>query len=226
KAQFGSPDGPWLRAFQQLGQEDGATVLPFEQSLQSSLEAAGKGRQAGELQQTLDTQTSSYLSSAKGKYDDAKDKVNEDNETLSTELARLGPSLTDEQKQKYIDEFHKKHQADYDNAANAAKALGAALNLVGPSALKNFSPDAARAALDAALELAQTPQGAEGAANFVKLVANNPDSGLYNALRAQLGGDDAVKGTLQDIVNKAVPNLYANDLSAAGGDPSAAVTKL
>ena len=226
-SQTGGVPRPWARAFQQLAQTNGDTTLPFEASLQSSLQAAGKGRPAGELQQELDTQNAAYLSSAKGKYDDAKGKVDKDNEDLSTELARLGPGLTDAQKQKYIEAFHKAHAGDYQAEADAAKSLGQALNLVGPSALKNTDPDFARTALDAASELAETPEGAEAAKNFVSLVENNTDSPLYNNLRVQLGGQaDGVKAKCEDILKKAVPNLYAHDVTEANGDASAASEKL
>lgn len=161
------------------------------------------------------------LTDAKSELDQAKAVVDENNKKLSQQLARLGPGLTEEQKKEYIAKFREAHAEEYQAYEAATAKLGEVLKQA--SALPDLRPSTTLRALDAAKALAGTPEGAEDAKSFAVAVAKklevNPNfftGGLNNVSQA-----DAER-QLNDIVSTAVPNIYANELRLANGDPSAA----
>lgn len=161
------------------------------------------------------------LSTAKTDYDAAKAKVDEHNKKLSQQLGRIGPGLTDEQKKAYIQQFRADHADDYAAYEAATTRLGDALKQA--AELPNMPPSTTLRAMEAAKALASTPEGAAAAKDFAVAVAKkleaNPDyfTGGLNNVSA-----DMAKQELNAIVSRAIPNLYANELRLANGDPKAA----
>jgi len=187
---------------------------PFTESLARSLDEAGKTDVA---QGIRDSQAmvspNSMIDGARGEFNQAKSNVDANNQRLQQELSRLGPNLSEAQKQQYIRDFNAQPQvkADLETLQKASKNLGAVIEKVATS--PDASPETIQKAADAATELAKSPVGAVEAKNFAAKLLEQP------------GLSDALKKQLEDTIQTAVPNVYAEMLRQSGGDPKAAAEK-
>ncbi|WP_225410131.1 hypothetical protein [Stigmatella hybrida] len=76
---------------------------------------------------SAEQQAASQVSSAQASLDTAREEVKEADEVLKGQLARLGPALTDAQKQEYIKAYHEEHKDVYEAEAQAATEFRTAL---------------------------------------------------------------------------------------------------
>lgn len=199
--------------------------LTFAGALRDSLAASGRTEDVGGVDAGLAVNVQHQLEDDKNAYDDAQGKVDDLNETLTSMLSRLGPGLTDEEKQKVVAQFHQDHASEYAAADAAAAKLGATLSVAGP-ALQDLSVSdpvmgqtLTQEAFDAASELADSPTGAKGALDYVSFLATHPDSMLASST---LVDDNA----LRDVAGRATVNVYAQDVQATGGDTAKAAQML
>ncbi len=187
---------------------------PFTDSLVRSLDEAGKTDVA---QGVRDSQAmvspNSMIQGARGDFNQAKSNVEANNQRLQQELSRLGPNLSEAQKQQYIRDFNAQPQvkADLEALSKAAKNLGATLEKVATST--DATPETLQLAVDSAKELAKSPVGAVAAKDFAaKLLEKG-------------GVTDAQKASLEDTIQDSAPNVYADMLRQSGGDPKAAAER-
>ena len=207
----------------QLGDANPSEGFPLLAALRDSLDAAGKDQAAFDLDRLISGQAPAALSDARDAFDDAKEKADELDGDLNSELKRLGPSLTEAQKQQYIASFHDAHADDYEKVSTAEARLSDTLTGVGPALLNSTDPEATREALDAAKVLAKTAPGAQAAIDFIALVDSHPDSPLRQTLGQNVEHLDAQLAKVRD---DAIPTLYARDLDEAGGEGGEAAEKL
>lgn len=163
----------------------------------------------------------SKLAAAQTEFDDSKSKVDALNKKLSQQLGKLGPGLTDEQKKAYIKQFRDENAGEYQRYEAATKQLGEVLTEAGT--LDDMPPATTLRAMTAAKALAATPEGATAAKDFAVQVAKKLEAnpGYFKGGLNNLSADQAER-ELNEIVSTAVPNLYANELRLANGDPKAA----
>lgn len=158
------------------------------------------------------------LVDAKKTYDDAHKKTQELNEKLNQELAKLGPALTDAQKQQYVQEFRENHPEEFAAEEAAAKKLNDALN--DPKLLEaaKSNPDVAKESVDAAKSLAESSQ-AKGALEWAgkALDPKGPAGTAFEGLKDQI--DD-------DVLSPALTTASGQLLAENNGDAKAALAQL
>ncbi|WP_237080719.1 hypothetical protein [Myxococcus xanthus] len=158
------------------------------------------------------------LVAAQQAYDDASKKAEELNEALNLELAKLGPALTDEQKQQYVQQFRAKYPDEFAAEEAAAKQLNDALN--DPQLLEaaRNNPDVAKESLEAAKSLGESSQ-AKGALEWAgkALDPNGPAGTAFESLKDQI--DD-------DVVATALTTTSGQLLAENNGDVQAALEQL
>jgi DNA-binding PadR family transcriptional regulator len=98
----------------------------------------------------------SALHEAQEAYDDAHEEVTELDQKLATQLAELGPALTEDQKQAYIEAYYTEHRAAYEANEQAAAELAQALTDPRLEQAVVQNPELAYAAADAAADLAES----------------------------------------------------------------------
>ncbi|WP_235685315.1 phage tail tape measure protein [Corallococcus silvisoli] len=158
------------------------------------------------------------LVDAKQSYDDAHKKTAELNEKLNQELAKLGPALTDAQKQQYVQEFRESHPDEFAAEEAAAKKLNDALN--DPKLLEaaKNNPDVAKESVDAAKSLAESPQ-AKGALEWAAKAMDpqGPAGTAFEGLKDQID---------EDVTAPALSTAAGQLLTENGGDAQAALKAL
>jgi hypothetical protein len=191
--------GPAAAEFQQLNQL-------------SSNPVQGVGLSA-ESQTALDA-----VDRAQSEYDDAKAKVDELNKELESQLAELGPGLTDAQKQAYIEEFKARHADEYGAEAEKAAALAAALaNPQLDQAVKE-NPAAASMVFDATQKLADVPGYGDQVLAWETRVQSDP------ALKAAyVAGVENFETRLTEQIEPAAMSSLMSELIATYGSVEAAL---
>ncbi|MFY2563262.1 hypothetical protein ACN469_37040 [Corallococcus terminator] len=158
------------------------------------------------------------LVDAKEAYEDAHEKSSELTEKLNQELAKLGPALTEEQKQQYVAEFRARYPDEYAAEAAAAKTLNAALN--DPKLLEaaKNNPDVAKECVEAAKLLAESPE-AKGALEWAgkALDPQGPAGTAFAQLQTQIE---------DDVAAPALATAAGQLLAENGGDVQAALKAL
>ncbi|MBX7100550.1 MAG: hypothetical protein K1X89_22725 [Myxococcaceae bacterium] len=211
-------NNPFTLALFDAFHADPAGGAAFGAELAASLQAQGKTASANDLLDFVQPYVTSVVVDANAEYSEAHDRVEVLNQHLAQELANLGEGVTDADRQRYIDQFHRDHQADYDAEVKAAAKLGEAITRLGPALQQVSDPDVQRQIFDALDALAQSPEGAQAALDVADALAKNPESPLALSNDAQ----DRLPG----IVERAIPNLYAEKVKEHGGDAEAAAEEV
>ncbi|MBJ6761565.1 hypothetical protein JGU66_12380 [Myxococcaceae bacterium JPH2] len=158
------------------------------------------------------------IKSKTGEVTKANDAVKEKNTELQRQLARVGPGLTSEQKQKYIEAYRNdpKNKAVYDTADQKKRELAETLQKPANAAVlarASIQDPAARQAIyDAMKEVAHSPDP-KVAVDFAKQVQKDPE--LKKAFGTQPDFE-------KDITAPAVQNLAGKYIAANPGEPKKA----
>lgn len=193
-------------------------VGPFTRSLAQSLDETGKTDVAQGIRDSAAmVSPNSLIHGAKSKYDTAKANVEQNNQRLQQQLGRLGPNLTEAQRQQYVRDFNNQPQvkADLEQLQQSSKDLGAVLEKVASS--PESKPETIQLATEAAKELAKSPTGA--------VEAKDAAVALIKRLQTEPGivADPAgLQTQLEQVIQDSAPNVYQEMLRRSGGDRNAA----
>lgn len=219
---FSSPtsatNNPFTLALFDALHADPAGGAAFGAALATSLQAQGKTSSANDLLDFIQPYVATLVTDVSAEYAEAHDRVEVLNQHLAQELANLGDGVSDADRQRYIDQFHRDHQADYDAEAKATEKLASTIARLGPALLEVNDPDVQRQVFGALDALASSPEGAQTALDVADALALHPDSPLASSNEAQ----DRLPG----IVAHAIPNLYAEKVAEHGGDAEAAAEEV
>ncbi|SEU15294.1 hypothetical protein SAMN05443639_108196 [Stigmatella erecta] len=143
-------------------------------------------------------QAASQVSSAQASLDTAREGVKEADEVLKGQLARLGPALTDAQKQEYIKAYHEEHKDVYEAEAQAATELRTALE--DPALAQNTE-----ALKEGYTALAESSE-AQAALDWASRSYTQPGSPLHqDAALAEIAGKAAATASTDIIAQAGTP---------------------
>jgi hypothetical protein len=168
------------------------------------------------------------VSTATSKLQAAQDEVKKKNELLDTELARLGPALTANQREDYIRAFQEKYGPVYQAEKDATEALKQAL--ADPAMATAYSdPDVAKAVYEGHQRLAQTPE-AETSVRWSATVMGDPAqrAALEKGLKAAnvAGAKDLAADMQKNILQPGFARAGAAMVARNGGDSDKAMEEL
>ncbi|WP_233166388.1 hypothetical protein [Archangium sp. Cb G35] len=158
------------------------------------------------------------LVNAQEAYDEAQKRTEELNAQLNSELAKLGPGLTEEQKQQYVAEFRERYPDEYAAEAAAARELNTALNDPKLMEAARGNPDIAEECVEAATDLAGSPE-AKGALEWAAKAQdpNGPAGTAFAGLEEKIN---------DDVIPTAISTVAGQLLTEHDGDVEAALAAL
>lgn len=151
-------------------------------------------------------------------YDSAKATADTYDKKLQDELNRVGPAMTDAQRQAYIKAFHNKYADVYSKVDQSAKALADSFKNNQQALIDAAGSGQAQDVYGALKDLASSPQG-EQAVVFANAACADPNSPSAAAFR---GSGFNMK---QDVLVPGCKAIEAGALSEHPGDVGAAVTE-
>ena len=158
------------------------------------------------------------LVNAQEAYDEAQKKTDELNQQLNSELAKLGPGLTEEQKQQYVQEFRERYPEEFAAEAAAARELNTALNDPKLMEAARTNPDIAEECVEAATDLSGSPE-ARGALEWAAK-AQDPNGPAGTAFA---GLEDKIN---DDVTATALSTVAGQLITEHDGDVEAALAEL